>query len=288
MGLQGWDASFIFQNRDNGGFNSVVGKDSWEVAAPNVLGIFPAVSRQVLRGDVKQSELVASCYVHVPSLSAGKLGFEDRVAQQYDVKAFETDKVPAQALAVARCVVDFTDTYRDTRPFDVSRFLRQDGSYVSSTDQLRWQPGTSRLDGYFTVNTSATKAVVGFAQGQACDLGDITIKTMCRFGAVYVTAQERDQDLNTSRNLLVAAIARARNSGMRVFNEDRILQRGQEPVVMEPVKADITIRRAGTPVAYLLDHNGKRTERTLPIVDGTLTIDGARDKTCYYLISYPQ
>ena len=102
MGLQGWDVSFMFQNRDSGTFSETIGRDRWDVTAPNVLGVFPAVARQVLRGDVRESELLAPCHVHVPSLYEGKLGFDDQTMQQYDVKAFESDKVPAQALAVAR------------------------------------------------------------------------------------------------------------------------------------------------------------------------------------------
>jgi hypothetical protein len=36
----------------------------------------------------------------------------------------------------------------------------------------------------------------------------------------------------------------------------------------------------------LLDHDGARTEKTLPVADGAFTIDGARDKTCYHLVEY--
>jgi hypothetical protein len=105
----------MFQNRDSGGFSDRIGRDTWDVTAPQVLGIFPAVARQVLRGDVKESELLAPLYVHVPSLAQVKLGFDDRTIQQYDVKSFDTDKVPARALAVARCAVD------ECAPFDLER-----------------------------------------------------------------------------------------------------------------------------------------------------------------------
>jgi hypothetical protein len=37
---------------------------------------------------------------------------------------------------------------------------------------------------------------------------------------------------------------------------------------------------------HVLDHDGCRTGRTLPLRDGVLEIDGARDKTPYYLITY--
>jgi hypothetical protein len=90
----------------------------------------------------------------------------------------------------------------------------------------------------------------------------------------------------SSKRLLVVAIARARNTGMKVLGGTRIAKQGTSPVVMEPVKAAITIRRPGTPVVYLLDHSGRKTAATLPIENGTFTIDGARDKTCYYLVCY--
>ncbi len=286
MGLQGWDVSFLFQNRDSGAFSETIGRDRWDVTAPQVMGVFPAVARQVLRGDVAESELLATCSVHVPSLHEGKLGFQDQVAQKYDVKIFGTDKVPAQGLAAARCVVDFTEAYEETPAFDLSRFYR-DGWYTSSTGQLRWKEGESRLEGYFTINTEGTKGVIGFAGGQVCELGDVTIKPQCRFGAIYITAKEPEGKIETSKNLLVVAIARARNRGMKVFNDDRILERGRSPVVMEPVKAEITLRRPGTPKIHLLDHSGGRTEKTVQVAGGSFEIDGARHKTCYYLVSYP-
>ncbi|HYW81000.1 MAG TPA: hypothetical protein VE890_15575, partial [Thermoguttaceae bacterium] len=285
MGLQGWDVSYLFQNRDNGAFSETIGRDRWDVTAPNVLGVFPAVARHVLRGDVAESDLLAPCNVHVPSLYEGKLGFEDQVTQQYDVKTFGTDKVPAQTLAVARCAVRFTDTYEDTPAFDISRF-EKDGVYTSSTNQLHWTAGKSKLDGFFTLDTDATKGVVGFAEGQQCDLSGVTIRPKCRYAAIYVTAKELDRDLSTSENLLVVAVARARNTGMKVFNDDRILQRGNGPVVMEPVKAQITIGGKGSATVHVLDHSGRKTGRTLPVTGDTFEIDGARDKTCYYLVSY--
>ncbi len=285
MGLQGWDVSYMFQNRDGGGFLDRIGRDRWEVSAPQVLGVFPAVARQVLRGDVRRSDVLAARYVHVPSLYEGKLGFEDKVVQQHDVKTFDSDKVPAQTLAVARSVVAFTDEDRPTPSFDISKH-RQDGVYLSSTGQLCWQAGRSKLDGFFTINTEATKAVVGFADGQRRELGSVTIAPRCRFGAVYVTAQERDATIASSKKLLVVAVARARNTGMKVFADSRILDRGGPPIVMEPVKAKISIRKDGDPTVHLLDHDGCRTGTTLPVTGGTFEIDGARDKTCYYLVTY--
>jgi len=285
FGLQGWDVSYMFQNRDSGGFSDRIGRDRWDATAPQVLGIFPAVARQVLRGDVKESELSAPLYVHVPSLVEGKLGFDDRVVQRYDVKTFDTDKVPARALAVARCGVEFTDIYRETPAFDMKPFER-DGVIASSTGQLKWNESPdSKLGGYFTIDTPGTKAVVGFAEGQECRLGDVSITPQCRFGAIYVTAQESDKDIGNSQTLLVVALARARNAGMKLNDsENEIVEQGKAPILLEPVKAAIAISGRDVRKVNLLDHDGRRTDRTISATAGCFTIDGARDKTIYYEI----
>ena len=191
MGLQGWDVSYMFQNRDAGTFSDRIGRDRWDVTAPQVMGVFPAVARQVLRGDVKEADLLAPTYVHVPSLAEGKLGLNDKVEQQYDVKTFTSEQVPAASLAVVRSAVKFTDEYRDTPTFDPKTFLADD-FYTSVTGQLRWKLGDSKLSGYFTINTNATKAVVGFAEGQTCDLGIVAIRPECRYAAIYVTAKRTE------------------------------------------------------------------------------------------------
>jgi hypothetical protein len=286
LGLQGWDVSYLFQNRDSGGFSDRIGRDTWDATAPQILGIFPAVARQVLRGDVKESDLLAPLRVHIPSLAEGKLGFIDRTTQAYDVKSFDTDKVPARALAVARCAIEFTDQYQDTPAFDLAPF-EKDGLLTSSTGQLRWKESPdAKLGGYFTIDTPGTKAVVGFAEGKECRLGDVTITPQCPFAAIYMTVRE-PKGAKDASPLLITGIARARNTRLQ-FNDagDELLDRGKPPILMEPVKATIKIHRPGALKLRLLDHDGLRTETTLPIQDGVVTIDGTRDKTPYYLIEF--
>ncbi len=283
MGLQGWDVSYLFQNGDNATFSKQLGGSAWDVAAPQILGTFPAIARQVLRGDVKQSEVVAVRNVHVPSLFEGKLAFEDKVKQGYDDKELDSSAVSAQALAVARCTVKFTGRFEETPAFNLKPF-QQDGFIVSSTKQLRWKEGgAGKTKGYFTMDTDGTKAVVGFAQGQTCRLGEVTITSQSRFAIIYVSAPEKDGKVVTSRRLLVTALARARNTGMK-FNVsgDELLDKGKGPVLMEPVKATIALAGRRVTSVRLLDHDGRRTEKTVPVAKGEFTLDGARDQTPYY------
>ena len=286
MGLNGWDVSYMFQNSDSGGFSSRLGGHPWDVTAPQVLGIFPAVARQVLRDDVREASVLARRFVHIPSVYKGQLGFSDKISQQHDVKTFDSDKVPVRAMAVACCVVEFCDEYTDTPAFDLSSYERGD-NLVSSTSQLRWHEGKAKHDGFFTINSSGTKAVVGFAKGQTCRLDNVTISPASTFGAIYVTALKEDKTIESSKKLLVVVIARARNTGQKLSAaQDEILASGRGPILMEPVKASIAVRKRGVPRVMLLDHDGLATEKTLPVVNDTFTIDGARDKTPYYLVQY--
>lgn len=281
MGLQGWDVSYLFQNGDNATFSQQLGSE-WDVMVPQILGVFPAVSRQVLRGDVRQADVVAVRNVHVPSLFQGKLGFDDTVAQGYDDKELDSSQVSARTLAVARCVVNFTPEWRETPAFDLKPYL-DNGFLVSATRQLRWKESAQNPGGFFTMNTPGTKAVVGFANGQACALGEATITPQSKFAAVYLTALEKDATVANAKRLLVVALARARNSGMKFgLAGNELFARGSGPIRLEPVKAAITIPGRVVRQVKLLDHNGTRTGTTLPLKNGGFTINGAVDQTPYY------
>ncbi|MBI5387915.1 MAG: beta-galactosidase [Verrucomicrobia bacterium] len=281
MGLQGWDVSYLFQNSDNASFSRQLGGNAWDVMAPQILGAFPAIARQVLRGDVRESDVVAVRNVHVPSLFEGKLGFDDKVKQGYDDKELDSSAVSAKALAAARCTVRFTENSEATPAFDLKPF-QQDGFIVSSTKQLRWKEGTGKTGGFFTMDTDGTKAVVGFAQGQPCRLGEVTITPQSRFAAIYVSAPEQEGKVATSRRLLVTALARARNTGMKFsVSGDELLDKGKGPVVMEPVKATIALAGRRVTEVRLLDHDGRRTEKTVPVTNGQFILDGGRDPTPY-------
>jgi hypothetical protein len=253
---------------------------------PEVLGVFPAVARHIHRGDVQEADVVAVRNVHVASLFEGRLSFDDKVAQGYDDKELDSSKVPAQALAVARSVVAFTDRYTDTPVFDLKPY-QQDGQLVSATGQLCWQEAAGNSGGFFTMDTPGTKAVVGFAPGRTCQLGNITIEPQSKFGAIYVTAREPDKTIDSSSELLIVALARARNRGMK-FSPDgkKLLTAGRAPILMEPVKASLTLRKPGSPRVTILDHDGRPTGKTVPVTGNTFQIDGQRDRTPYYLVTW--
>ncbi len=50
-----------------------------------------------------------------------------------------------------------------------------------------------------------------------------------------------------------------------------MLARGEAPVLMEPMRARITVRHSGAPQLIALDHDGCLTDRRIPVENGTFT-----------------
>ena len=65
-----------------------------------------------------------------------------------------------------------------------------------------------------------------------------------------------------------------------------LLEVGRGPIVMEPVQAGITVEGRDIAAVYVLDHDGRRTDVTLPVTGGRFEIDGRRDKAVYYEVVF--
>ncbi|NRA36582.1 MAG: hypothetical protein HRU15_00435, partial [Planctomycetes bacterium] len=282
MGLQGWDVSYMFQNKDYGIFTPDVGHYDWDITLPNIMPVYTAIARQVRRGDVSESKQVLSRNVHFESLKKGKVSVNDFMQMQHDTKSFDSEEIPYASLAVGKNVVTYTDDYQETKTFKPQDHIK-DGGLVSSTKELQWFGGKSPASGYFTMNTKGTKAVVGFAQGKKCQLGDVSITSNCTYGAIYLTAKSMDKNLSNDSSVLIVGVARCRNTGMTYFN-GQMQSIGKQPILVEPIKATFTMKRKGT--VYICDQNGKRTDQTIPVKNGTFTIDGSVSKSPYWEIVY--
>ena len=282
MGLNGWDVSFMFQNSDPGHFRQSLG-ETWDIVAPHVLGLFPAIARQVLRNDVAESGTVFARNVDFASLQKGVLNFDDQVKQQYDVKSFASDTTPIQALTVGRVVVDYVDQAKKTESADLSAH-EKNGAFISATGELVWQSGKNPRDGHMRINTPRTQAFVGFTDGNAVELKDVTIHMRTPYAAIYVTSLD-DAPIATSKRLLVTTIARARNTDMKLV-AGTLIQKGTAPILMEPVTCELTFKRPRAPKIHILDHDGRRTGNTLTVANDRVLFDGGATKTVYYEIEY--
>jgi hypothetical protein len=286
MGLQGWDASYEFQSQARDGvFNGIAGSfpwGVWEADVPTSLGQYPALARMIYRGDVREGEVISDRRVRPAELAEGVVDFDERIHQEGDVKRFE-GSVPPEALAVGRVVVEFSDSTEPSRLPDLRSHV--EGSALrSTTGQLRWETSDQ---GCVTVDTPGTKAVVGFTAGREQVLGRVRFQVETPFASVFLTALERDRNLETCDHALLSAVARQSNTGFRYFALDRkVIENGGPPILLEPVKAAVAIEGRPVKAVHVLDHNGRRTGRTVPVSDGRFTIDGAMDQAFYYEVVY--
>lgn len=285
MGFQGWDASYHF-NAGNAGFTNTMGTPVNVYNTNNItqIGQFPALARMIQRKDVQEGQLLPNRNVHIPSLKEGKIGFTESLRQQGDIKQLGGD-VPIEALALGRLELEFTDEFEPTVLPDWSKWT-SNRVVKSNTGQLEWD--YSQKDrGFFTVNTDGTRAIVGFTEGREFTLGDISIQTDNPFAIIYITSLEKNKTIANSDSLLVTTLARARNTGMKykyTEGEDILETVGEAPLLVEPVSAKITFRAMRFSSATALDHDGRITDKTLPVRRGKLILNGSKNKTIWYLV----
>ncbi|MBN1480140.1 hypothetical protein EH223_19465 [candidate division KSB1 bacterium] len=286
MGLQGWDASFSFAT-DIPRFSRFLESERhgvYNATSPLHMGLYPALARLVYRGDVAESPVLATKKVHLPSLTDGTLGFTERVKQGYDIKEF-SGTIPPETIAIGRFPVQFAETFQETIIPDLDLYWDKERKIISSaTNELTWMYGDKK---YVTVNTTASKCIIGFSGGENIKLGDWQIKCENRFVVFLMTDLAREGDLQTADQILITAVARGRNTGMVYeYTDDQTLltAKGTHPLLLEPVKASITAMTPAPFDVYVLDHDGVKTNQSVPVQNGVFVIEGEKYKTIYYLV----
>ena len=284
MGLQGWDASYEFQSQARTRvYSDRVGTlpwGVWDADTPTQIGQYPLLARMIARGDVKESPVISIRHVADRDLADGTLNFSDKVTQQGDIKTFG-GRVGPEALAAGRVVVQFSPSPAPSTFPDMEKF-RQGDIITSATGQLKWDAGHRVV----TINTPASKGFVGFVQGQEQTLANVHIASESPYASILLTAADRRATLETDRTALLCVMGRSCNSGFTVNpGSGKIQNNGSTPILMEPIKATITLKRPIKSVT-LLDQDGKPTGKTIDVREGSFTVDGERDHSPYYEIQF--
>jgi hypothetical protein len=286
LGLQDWDASYQFSARTSGrGFSSAlhVGNLLWNVERPDQIGLYPALSRMVMRGDVAPGPVISTRRVSLEELERLEVKFGDEgISGRQDVKRY-TGPMPPESFAAGRVVAEFVER---PSPSDlpVREKLIRDGVIRSVTGELVWDVSRAGR-GYFTVNTAASRGVVGFVPDAELPLGDLAIRTRGGFVGLFVTALDRDGDLTRSGWVLVTAMGRVRNTGMRYSPDGNTLESlGEAPILLEGVRAELRFSGRKIASVQVLDHDGRSTGRGVSHRSDGVELDTGRDRAFYYLL----
>ena len=254
-----------------------------QASTPTQIGQYPLLARMIYRGDVKQGDVISSRNVSESELEEGQFSFKDAYTQGADIKDFSGGSVPPAALAAGRCLIDFTDQTKPSMLPDMSKY--QQGTVITSnTGQLKWD---SSGNGFFTINTAGTKAVVGFAQGKPQVLGDVTIMSQTPYASIILTATNKNATLENDTSSILCAVARECNTGFTYSALDNsVLKNGCPPILLEPVQASVVIKNRHIQAVNVLDQNGVRTDKVILVRDNAFSIDTSRDKTIYYEVVF--
>lgn len=282
--LQDWDAVLLFSYH-----NSRLDWERGYVARwfdvggnPVLMGLMPAASRLFLRRDVRAAERFVGI-VHTEEETL------DSVRRHGRTTTFSVEGVPVQLPLVH-------GVRRETFSGNRSRAAAEYGlenitaPYVSDTGELRWDPSR----GLFTVDTPRSQGAVGLLSTGRVDLSNLSLACSTGFAAVVLTALDGGA-IGSPGSMLLTAVARAENTGM-VWNraKNSVSDRwGREPVLVEPVEADVTLRLplgdgSRSLRAFALDARGSRgaalsvsEERTGGVGSFTFTV-GREHGTVWY------
>jgi hypothetical protein len=287
FGLQGWDMSYHFASNGNG-FSPRLqhpGNKKFNNLTPVGVGLYPALSRMVLRGDVQPGKVIATRRLTVQQATEQTYNFTNETTQAHDVKSF-SGTLHHSALAAGRVLVEFPKKEAPSTIDDWAATSRRDGTIVSTTRQLRWTAGAAKEQtGHIAIDTPGTQGVAGFTGQMEFAFGDLTLETKSPYGVILTTAKSRTGTLATDKQVLIVAVARAHNTDMNM-GVGMIFDVGKAPVILEPVRAAMQFKRkVGT--VTVLDHDGMPTGTTYALKDGRFDLDTARDKTLYFLVTFP-
>jgi hypothetical protein len=289
MGLQGWDSSYEFQSSPKYGTDDWFAPNAgnlpfgcWVVDSPTQIGQYPALARMIARGDVKQGDTISVRSLSMEEISKDALPFDEIVKQNGDIKSFGGPKEQA-SLAAGRCVVKFTDKPEPQVVPDMSKY-RNGTVITSNTGQLTWDTANR---GSVTINTDGTKGVVGFAQGKAEKLGNVTITSQSPYASILLTALDRGATLDKAKSALLIIVGRTESTGFS-YNKltGQMLNPGTSPLMIEPIQADVAIAGRTVAAVNILSQNGVLTNTTVPVTNGAFHIDTGKDKTIYYQVVF--
>ncbi len=141
----------------------------------------------------------------------------------------------------------------------------------------------TRRPASLTIDTPGTQGYVGFARGERVSFANLEIDPAAPYASILITAADPKATLADDHRVLISAVARNANKGFRILTLDnRTIVEDGKPIMLEPVKADVTFAKRSISQVSVLDQDGRLSGRTLPVTDGRFRIGTAKNQTIYY------
>ena len=149
----------------------------------------------------------------------------------------------------------------------------QETTILSDTGELRWETTPGEKRDFIQINTSRSKALLGFTDEREFTLGDISIrpgKTRLGWSTIGITLVEGESFDAPSAKALIIATGQTENTDMLWKDEKKNsvgLNWGKSPVLTECVPFEMTLPVSSDQVLlFSLDPRGNRLKQ-IPIHD---------------------
>jgi hypothetical protein len=312
LGLNGWDYSAQFASSSSVVLPDNNGQINGNFDELRATGQHPFIARFLYSGALKEGANVGSRRISLEELYAGEVGFEERFSLLggANLKTFE-GSVPNEALGAGRVTIDIVDKPVEPKVAmsNLYKYWDREKKVIhASNGQIVWDYSGR---GFFTVDTPAAAAVIGFGGGRRHDLTDVSVQYDNPFANVYLAASRQDQTLADADQVVIMTLARTANQGhileeteMAPLVRGRRDSRARTPedkradylanprLLIEPVKATVTLKWQDSCRVYALDHDGCKPAAASEIkVENTrdgqrFTLDGRQTRAMYYLVDF--
>ncbi|MFT5118590.1 MAG: hypothetical protein ACI9NY_002132, partial [Kiritimatiellia bacterium] len=289
FGLQGWDMSYHFASNGEGFSPQLAypGEKKFNTLTPVGVGLYPVLSRMVLRGDITEAAPIAIRRLSKEQAITNSYDFKNTIEHQHDIKSF-SGTPHHHSLAAGKVLLEFTNEKGISSIQDwEKKYLRvntdKTNTITSSTNELKWTYTEGTQKGFVEINSKGTQGIIGFTKDRAYLFNDFSIQPHSPYSVILATAKSPTGTLQSDKEAIIIAIARAHNTDMNIKGS-LITNIGKAPVILEPVKATLNFTRKAT--IEVLDHDGIGTGKTYSLKDGVFELDTGKDKTIYYLVRF--
>lgn len=198
---------------------------------PALFGLFPHAALIMRRGDVS------------PAKSTVAIKLDNLTAKMEDFNTEEYVSALGNVAEYTKAGVEFDDliSKEATRHCDIGdKLIPGDGSYVRSDTGEMYR---SLKDRYGIIDTPRTQVIYGMiGKRDALSSSDVTVRAGTDFGVVAVSSLS-DLAINESKNILLTAVGRTRNTDERREN-GQIVDIGRAPITIELIEAEVEIKNA--------------------------------------------
>lgn len=73
----------------------------------------------------------------------------------------------------------------------------------------------------------------------------------------------------------------------RTLVAGELIEADGPPLRVEPVRVDLRFKTRRGLTVHVLDHDGRRTGRSVPVTDGVVQLNGTQTQAVYYEVTAP-